>query len=471
MSCPAQDCKVIHKPVQELLRSLRNPAMNKVNLTPNKAVNIEKTLKIGFFAVTASLCGLLAGATGCTAPTLAGKLTVTAGDQYPRLIEPQFLARLDENRQAIPIPNPNNLAGGAIPTNAVPQADLWDTALYFAVKETSRDFSYLPPVREIVDSDFGALTYEVDANDGTTKIKPAAYEAEPYTGRVILENNGTQILVAYINRGRLAETGTLWNATGELVLAENHYDELGYPAQAKEWDASGQLIAQRPQVDPTQPTLPPGIQPLPAGAILVTNSEVRGEFIYQRADDALLEKLNEQVQAATDPDERTRLQGELLQAQLAAATPFNGTVLEFWDKDRTKKKRKEPVVIGKHEGTVIWWYENGQKQFEAEYLKGIPQGRTAWYREDGSLEYEGFWQDDKGTPKLERATTWDATDAQSGQVTAGNGTLVYFHPNGQKRLEETFTNGLLSASSFWDDMGEPVESVDPSFIPPPPKLD
>ena len=32
--------------------------------------------------------------------------------------------------------------------------------------------------------------------------------------------------MAYINRGRLAETGTLWNDTGELVLAENHYDEL-----------------------------------------------------------------------------------------------------------------------------------------------------------------------------------------------------------------------------------------------------
>ena len=360
--------------------------MNKVNLTPNKAVNMEKTLKSGFFAVTASLCGLLTGSAGCSAPTPAGKLTVAAGDQYPRLIEPQFLARLDENRQAIPMPDPNNLAGGAIPTNAVPQADLWDTALYFAVKETSRDFSYLPPVREIFSSDFGALTYEVDDTDGTTKMKPAAYEAEPYTGRVILENNGTQILVAYINRGRLAETGTLWNDTGELVLAENHYDELGYPAQAKEWDASGQLIAQRPQVDPTQPTLPPGVQPLPAGAILVTDSEVRGEFIYQRANDALLEKLNEQVQAATDLDERTRLQGELLQAQLAAATPFNGTVLEFWDKDRTKKKREEPVVIGKHEGTVIWWYENGQKQFEAEYLhparphRMVPRGWLAGVR-------------------------------------------------------------------------------------------
>lgn len=445
--------------------------MNKVNLTPNKAVNIDKTLKIGFFAVTASLCGLLTGSAGCSVPTSVSTLTFAAGDEYPRLIEPQFLARLDGNRQAVPMPDPNDLAGGAIPTNTVPQADLWDTALYYAVKETSQDFSFLPPVRDIIGSDFGALTYEVDDTTGTTIIKPTAYEAEPYTGRVILENNATQILVAYINRGRFAETGTLWNDTGELVLAENHYDELGYPTRAKEWDEDGQLIAQRPQVDPTQPTLPPGVQPLPIGAILVADSEVRGEFIYQRADDALLEKLNQQIEAATDPDESTRLQGELLQAQLAAATPFNGTVLEFWDKDRTMKKREEPVVIGKHEGTVIWWYENGQKEFEAEYLKGIPQGRTAWYREDGSLEYEGFWQDDNGTPKLQRASTWDAADAQSGQVIDGNGTLVYFHSNGQKRMEETFTNGLLTASSFWDDMGEPVESVDPSFIPPPPKLD
>jgi antitoxin component YwqK of YwqJK toxin-antitoxin module len=459
--------------------------MNKVILTPNKAVNIEKTLKIGFFSVTASLCGLLTGSTGCSAPSPVSTLTFatgakmlkdhlqkqSAGDEYPRLIEPQFLARLDGNRQAVPMHDPNDLAGGVIPTNAVPQADLWDTALYYAVKETSQDFSFLPPVRDIIGSDFGALTYEVDDTTGTTIIKPTAYETEPYTGRVILENNATQILVAYINRGRFAETGTLWNDTGELVLAENHYDELGYPARAKEWDEDGQLIAQRPQVDPTQPTLPPGVQPLPIGAILVADSEVRGEFIYQRADDALLEKLNQQIEAATDPDESTRLQGELLQAQLAAATPFNGTVLEFWDKDRTKKKREEPVVIGKHEGTVIWWYENGQKEFEAEYLKGIPQGRTAWYREDGSLEYEGFWQDDNGTPKLQRASTWDATDAQSGQVIDGNGTLVYFHSNGQKRMEETFTNGLLTASSFWDEMGEPVESVDPSFIPPPPKLD
>ena len=165
--------------------------MNKVILTPNKAVNTEKMLKNGFFAVTVSLCGLLAGSTGCSAPAPVSTLTFatgakmlkdhlqkqSVGDEYTRLVEPQFLARLDGNRQAVPMPDPNDLAGGAIPTNAVPQADVWDTALYYAVKETSRDFSFLPPVRDIVGSDFGALTYEVDETAGTTTIKPTAYEA------------------------------------------------------------------------------------------------------------------------------------------------------------------------------------------------------------------------------------------------------------------------------------------------------
>ena len=47
----------------------------------------------------------------------------SVGDEYTRLVEPQFLARLDGNRQAVTMPDPNDLAGGAIPTNAVPQAD------------------------------------------------------------------------------------------------------------------------------------------------------------------------------------------------------------------------------------------------------------------------------------------------------------------------------------------------------------
>jgi antitoxin component YwqK of YwqJK toxin-antitoxin module len=376
---------------------------------------------------------------------------------YPRSVHPQFLARLDENRQVLAQPTGMS---GSIPTDSLNQDDLWQTALYYAIKPTSRDYSYLPPVSEITDANFGALTYKVDSATGTTEILPAAFEDEPYTGQVIIDNkNGTRQLVAFIKNGRLTELGTLWDLNGTQMLAQNHYDELGFVAQAMVWDTDGTLMAQSPPAD--------GKKSLKKGEILVTQSEVRGEFIYERANDAKIASLTGQIEAATDPDEKTRLEGELLDLQLAAGTPFSGTVVEFWDEERTQKKREEPVQVGKHNGTAIWWYANGTKQFEAEYLKGVPQGRTAWYREDGSLEYEGFWENDK----LLRATTWDATNQKTGDVTAGNGTLIYFHPNGQRRLEETFANGDLTATKWWDEEGNEVESASPSFIPAPPKLD
>ena len=462
--------------------------MNKVILTPNSPVNTRKLLKSGFFAVISSLCGLLAGSVGCSVPTkiyqtgrdmgaslvdggaslvdriqslVPNKSTPTEAIFIPeqaaltpapdtsknRAIHPQFLARLDANRKP--------LDGNS--TNS-PE---WDVALYHAIKPSSQDFSYLPPhVREISGEPFGAMNYRVDSDAGTTEILAEAFETQPYTGQAIIEDeDGTQRLVAFIDNGRLTGVGTLWNENGTQMLAQNHYDELGFVARAMVWNADGTLMAQSPPAD--------GKRPMPKGAILVAQAEVRGEFIYRRADDVRMAKLTEQIEAATEQAERTQLQGELLNLQLAAGTPFSGTVMEFWDEDRSQKKREEPVQVGKHNGTVTWWYENGKKQFEAEYLKGVPQGRTAWSREDGSLEYEGFWENDK----LLRATTWDAADQKTGEVTAGNGTLVYFHSNGQKRLEEAFANGDLDATKWWDEEGKEVESAPPSYIPAPPKLD
>jgi len=447
-------------------------------MTPNMAVNMKKLLNNGFLALAVSLCGLLIGSAGCSTPSkvfqagkeagasLIGQIqswspirSSRSGQQkiptkpskaYPRSIHPKFLARLDAGRKPL---DENSIE--------------WDIALYHAIKPTSQDFSYLPPVSEITDANFGALTYKIDSVAGTIEILPTAFEKEPYTGQVIVDNaDGTHQLVAFIDNGRLAEFGTLWDLNGTQMLAQNYYDELGFVAQAKVWDENGTLIAEKKPPEP-DPSLLSGIQPMPEGAILVSQSQVRGEFIYKRADDSKIEKLESQIEAATDPAEKTRLEGELLTLQLEAGTPFTGMVVEFWDEKRTQKKREEPVQVGKHNGTVTWWYENGKKQFEAEYLKGVPQGRTAWSREDGSLEYEGFWENDK----LLRATTWDAADQKTGEVTAGNGTLVYFHSNGQKRLEEAFANGDLDATKWWDEEGKEVESAPPSYIPAPPKLD
>lgn len=184
------------------------------------------------------------------------------------------------------------------------------------------------------------------------------------------------------------------------------------------------------------------INPLPANALLASRVRVGGELIYDRL----------------DPSE--------------FPFPFEGTVVEFFDRERFLKKREEPVKTGKHNGTVRWWYRhkgaNGLQQlrFEAEYVNGDPEGSTVWYRADGSTEYEGFWTGGL----LERATSWDATGAQSGQVVDSSGTLTFFHPNGQKRLEETFTDGKLSGSKFWDEEGNEIEAVDPQYIPARPRI-
>jgi len=389
---------------------------------------------------------------------------------YPRTIDPKFLARLDENRQIVAAPDPANTPtdSNSIPSSSLNSRLLWDTSLYYAIKKTSQDETYLPDqVKDLGEENVGALTYEIDTNSGSVNILPEAFESEPYTGRVILQKEeNIRTLVAFINKGRLTEVGTLWDSNGTQLLARSQYDGLGITERAKEWDSNGTLIAEKKPPEP-DPSLLSGIQPIPEGAILVSQSQVRGEFIYKRADDSKIENLESQIENATNPAEKTRLEGELLNLQLAAGTPFTGTVVEFWDEKRTQNKREEPVQVGKHNGTVTWWYENGKKQFEAEYLKGVPQGRTAWYREDETMEYEGFWENDK----LLRASTWDATNQKTGDVTAGNGTLIYFHPNGQKRLEETFANGDLTATKWWDEEGNEVESASPSFIPAPPKLD
>ena len=71
------------------------------------------------------------------------------------------------------------------------------------------------------------------------------------------------------------------------------------------------------------------------------------------------------------------------------------------------------------------------------------------------------------------ASTWTASgqqvasdDGQASLVIDGEGTLIYLHPNGEKRLVETCVEGKLTDAKWWDVEGNPVESVDPSFLPP-----
>ena len=105
-------------------------------------------------------------------PSSDGSMQFLEG--YPRQMEAQYLARLDETRQVIPAPLGDGIPGDT--TN-------WDNALYYAIR---------PEARSVRAENFDPSTYAVDLDMGTVEILETAYEAEPFTGTVIVNhpNNG-----------------------------------------------------------------------------------------------------------------------------------------------------------------------------------------------------------------------------------------------------------------------------------------
>ena len=115
-----------------------------------------------------------------------------------------------------------------------------------------------------------------------------------------------------------------------------------------------------------------------------------------------------------------------------------------------------------HDGKSIWWDKNGNKIFEGEFVKGVPQGGVYWRREDGYKKYEGIWENGK----LDKATTWDTNNQINGEVENGGGTLIFLHPNGATKLEAEYKDGELDKTKWFDDNGNELQSADPKQFKP-----
>ena len=310
----------------------------------------------------------------------------------------------------------------------------------------------------------GTRDYRPEAMKYVTGAYEATYGTDDVESKLVLYNNGTAEL--FDRNGSDLKGEGMWiyadeNATvifpKKVIYPKRTKPSDDYPNQLIEWvtvkrRTDGELLTVEefdfvknepaPTSEHKQRIFKSYINALPPNALLASRMRVGGELMYDRLDPSPF------------------------------PLPFEGVLVDYFDRKRSLLKREEPVKSGLHHGNARWWYRHrkadGQQQlrFEAEYIAGDPEGRTAWYFADGSTEYEGFW----ANGLLERATSWDATGTQSGQVTAGSGTLTFFHPNGLKRLEENFTDGKLSGSKFWDEEGKPIESVDPTYIPARPRI-
>ncbi len=60
-----------------------------------------------------------------------------------------------------------------------------------------------------------------------------------------------------------------------------------------------------------------------------------------------------------------------------------------------KEKMKGSIKDGKREGLWQAWYENGNLWSEAEYSKGINNGKSVTYFESGKVRYEGLYKEGK----------------------------------------------------------------------------
>ena len=360
---------------------------------------MEKILKNGLFVGSIAIGWVMVLA-------LAGCKSGDTKDVGEREVEAKFLARLDINRQPL----------------AIDSAE-WDSALYFAVKRTARNFRA---------DDFNSSTYEIA--DGQTSILPGAFESEPYTGRVIILGaaaGSEPRLFAQIYKGRLVNTATVRDDAGQR-RTRVEFDSTGNAKLTEQWDANGTRIA---TVDHQA-----GTTTQPGGG--VTNAlPVNPNFPAQYLEFSQVE-----------------IRGWLVFDKKEMFFPYDGALVQFHDDAKKQLARVENFASGKPEGKVTWWHPNGQKHFEADYADGEPDGLATWWRSDGSIEHEAFWQD----AKLARATTWDAAGAENGKVLNGNGTLVFLHPDGSKRQETTYTDGELSAERWWDKEGTELPKA-PTF--------
>ena len=131
------------------------------------------------------------------------------------------------------------------------------------------------------------------------------------------------------------------------------------------------------------------------------------------------------------------------------------------------------------EGTVIEYYENGQKESEGSYKDGKEDGLHKYWHENGQMSAEENWKDDNKNGKL---TTWYENGQiesesyfndhnedgkwtnwhENGQVHSEgcskdgqwDGKHTYWYESGQKEAEIIYKNGTREEENQWNEDGE-----------------
>lgn len=108
------------------------------------------------------------------------------------------------------------------------------------------------------------------------------------------------------------------------------------------------------------------------------------------------------------------------------------------------------------EGLATHWHDNGQKRREVTQRNGQPDGSEHRWHRNSKAMLEASWKQGR----LFQAISYRDNGEKTGVVEKGNGKLYSYYPNGDKKTEDTYGNGVREGPAlYWHENGRMARHV------------
>lgn len=114
--------------------------------------------------------------------------------------------------------------------------------------------------------------------------------------------------------------------------------------------------------------------------------------------------------------------------------PLNGRFIEYYE-DGKNKGKEGYYKDGYLYGVWTWYYKDGKKKRESEYLNNKKNGKTTYWFKDGKIQSECNYLNDEF-----------------------DGNATWYHPNGIKKKAAVYKNGTYVGGTVWDETGQMIEN-------------
>jgi antitoxin component YwqK of YwqJK toxin-antitoxin module len=149
-----------------------------------------------------------------------------------------------------------------------------------------------------------------------------------------------------------------------------------------------------------------------------------------------------------------------------SVTPYTGTVIDYYDNG--DKKLEEHYKNGKEDGLLVFWnndgtwYSDNTKGLEINYKSGKEDGKKIIWSKDGSQKlYEGDYSNNKlnglAISWFKSGQKWQEQSYKNGDV---DGDCIVWYKNGHKQSKSTYIQGKKAGLYMsWYENGKQQEET------------